>query len=500
MTSIFYPSLSRDLSCMLENSDDFNVTIKVGEKNNTKEFRAHTLILRARSQYFKVAFSSNWITKENDMILFNKPNINQNVFDMILKYIYAGELDLTNLSSEDILRLLITSDELLLEELIKPVQAYLIKNPHVWVQRNFVLIYHQSLINCKRLQDFCFEPICVVPEPFFNSKHFLSLDKDILFDLLKRDDLTIGEIDIWDCLVKWGIGQTPRLIENFNETEWNPKGLEVLEKTIEKFIPLIRFTGGVPYFITRPYKAAIPYGVYRRIDLICNNKIYKKETTLTPRSRTKSKNQFMVASQLTFHSLSRDLALLLKKSDECNVIILVGENQDAREFHNTPGLESENVDRNQWSQENIEAFEKTISQFIPLIRFVEISSEDFFDKVRPYKDFIPRNIYEEVAEFYFKNTLPKSTLTQPRSINTQFEIESNLIRPNLDTKVKISRVVDTSRAIVEHKHSGFNFGETFYMGDESIFLRYNGSYEANVVDSNRYTSFTPEEIEIFRLL
>ncbi|CAG8558585.1 794_t:CDS:2 [Funneliformis caledonium] len=72
--------------------------------------------------------------------------------------------------------------------------------------------------------------------------------------------------------------------------------------------------------------------------------------------------------------------------------------------------------------------------------------------------------------------------------------------PGNYTKVKISRVVDTSRAIVEHKHSGFNFGETFYMGDESIFLRYNGSYEANVVDSSRYTSFTPEEIEIFRLL
>src|SRR5688572_27172354 len=85
MTSIFHSGLSKDLSLILNDADDFNVIIQVGENKNTKKFRAHSVILRARSPYFKSAFSSNWFRKEKDMIMFNKPNITPIVFEMILK-------------------------------------------------------------------------------------------------------------------------------------------------------------------------------------------------------------------------------------------------------------------------------------------------------------------------------------------------------------------------------------------------------------------------------
>src|ERR1044072_7543772 len=85
MTSIFHSGLSKDFSLILKNADDFNVIIQVGENQNAKEFRAHSVILRARSPYFKSAFSSNWLTKKNGMIVFNKPNITPTVFDIILK-------------------------------------------------------------------------------------------------------------------------------------------------------------------------------------------------------------------------------------------------------------------------------------------------------------------------------------------------------------------------------------------------------------------------------
>ena len=88
MASIFHSGLSKDFSLILNDSDDFNVIIQVGENQDTKEFQAHSLILRARSSYFKSAFSARWITKKNDMIMFNKPNITPKVFDLILKYIY----------------------------------------------------------------------------------------------------------------------------------------------------------------------------------------------------------------------------------------------------------------------------------------------------------------------------------------------------------------------------------------------------------------------------
>ncbi len=86
MASRFHVSLSQNLLSMLNDSDDHNVIIQVGESTNIKEFRAHSSILRARSPYFKSALSANWITKKNDMIEFKKPNVNPTVFEMILKF------------------------------------------------------------------------------------------------------------------------------------------------------------------------------------------------------------------------------------------------------------------------------------------------------------------------------------------------------------------------------------------------------------------------------
>jgi hypothetical protein len=84
-TTIFYSSLSKDFSSILNDSDDYNVIIQVGENQDTKEFHAHSVILRARSPYFKSALSANWITKKNNMIVFSKPNITPTVFNIILK-------------------------------------------------------------------------------------------------------------------------------------------------------------------------------------------------------------------------------------------------------------------------------------------------------------------------------------------------------------------------------------------------------------------------------
>ena len=85
MTSKFHSGLSKDLSLILNDVDDFNVIIQIGKNKNIKEFCAHSVILWACSSYFKIAFSSNWIIKKDNMIMFSKENITSIVFDMILK-------------------------------------------------------------------------------------------------------------------------------------------------------------------------------------------------------------------------------------------------------------------------------------------------------------------------------------------------------------------------------------------------------------------------------
>lgn len=81
----FLSSLSRDLSMLLVDTEDYNMIINVGEKDNTKTFRVHSIILRVRSPYFRTALSNEWAKIENNLITFNKPNIRPIVFEVILK-------------------------------------------------------------------------------------------------------------------------------------------------------------------------------------------------------------------------------------------------------------------------------------------------------------------------------------------------------------------------------------------------------------------------------
>jgi hypothetical protein len=64
-----------------------------------------------------------------------------------------------------------------------------------------------------------------------------------------------------------------------------------------------------------------------------------------------------------------------------------------------PELENK-INRNEWTDKNYEDLKNTLSNFIPLIKFIEINSEDFYYKVRPYKTIIPNYIYEEITEYY----------------------------------------------------------------------------------------------------
>lgn len=85
MAPLFANSLLQDIARLFTEPDDYDVLLEVGGRNDKKTFKAHSLILKTRSPYFKAALSSNWVKKENDKIIFAKPNITPIVFKKILK-------------------------------------------------------------------------------------------------------------------------------------------------------------------------------------------------------------------------------------------------------------------------------------------------------------------------------------------------------------------------------------------------------------------------------
>ncbi len=100
MSLSLFPRLSDNLCSLLEYAEDYDVIIKVGGENNINsnggsggkntsnryirqpEFHAHSIILRARSEYFRAALSSKWARKEGDRFIFEKPNISRIIYSM----------------------------------------------------------------------------------------------------------------------------------------------------------------------------------------------------------------------------------------------------------------------------------------------------------------------------------------------------------------------------------------------------------------------------------
>ncbi|CAG8837625.1 29830_t:CDS:1, partial [Racocetra persica] len=80
-------SLSQDFSKLLKQdiAEDLDVSISVGEFPN-KIFFAHSLILKARSPYFRKILSQKKCGPSEDVITYTlaEPNISPTVFEFIL--------------------------------------------------------------------------------------------------------------------------------------------------------------------------------------------------------------------------------------------------------------------------------------------------------------------------------------------------------------------------------------------------------------------------------
>ena len=104
MTESFLMDLSQDIGQLFSTGENYDLIIQAGENQNVKEFFAHSLILSARSSYFKTALSREWAKKENGIIIFKKPNISPEIIEIILEYLYTGLINLDKENAEQLLK------------------------------------------------------------------------------------------------------------------------------------------------------------------------------------------------------------------------------------------------------------------------------------------------------------------------------------------------------------------------------------------------------------
>ncbi|RGB30658.1 hypothetical protein C1646_793420 [Rhizophagus diaphanus] len=291
MSFEYSQEIINDLEKLFEAEEEYNVIIYSGENENIKEFHAHSILLRIRSQYFRLAFSKERSEKKDGKYVFNFPNISPQFFKIILRFIYCGKIDLSKFQGPDILKLLIAVDELKIQALILCIQEYLIKHQHEFLQQNpleiLETVYQHETFT--ELWNYCLEEICTEPDTLFESDKFSNLKAPLLELLLKRDDLSLNEIDIWGSLIKWSYAQHPSIQQDVKK--WNKEEITIMERTLHKFIPLIRFyhVDSEDFFLkVYPFKILIPEDILDNV--LAFHMAPSKKSSLNIQPPRKSKN------------------------------------------------------------------------------------------------------------------------------------------------------------------------------------------------------------------
>ncbi|GBB84897.1 hypothetical protein RclHR1_01150001 [Rhizophagus clarus] len=196
------------------------------------------VILHYRSTYLRRILSTN--KKKNDGILVHikLPNILPEIFQIILKYIYGGEISLNEYDASEIIKILVTGSELGLQELITYIQSFLIETKANWMEQNFNLIYQTSFENDSflELQKYCTNLITKEPVKILKSQNFSLISEKLLVSLIQSENLQMNVIQVWEHVLKWGLAQNPELPSN--PTNFSKEDFKTLKNNIhqsEKF-------------------------------------------------------------------------------------------------------------------------------------------------------------------------------------------------------------------------------------------------------------------------
>jgi len=156
-------------------------------------------------------------------------------------------------------------------------------------------------------------------------------------------------------------------------------------------------------------------------------------------------NDVMLASpEIIFESdnlanLPKETMIALLKHDELNMdeidiwtsVIQWATNQ-------VPGLENE---PHSWSSEDVIKVREIISDSIQHIRFFNISTEDFQEKIVPYDELLTKELRRDIVSYYMnKNYKPKSIVLPPRKRAISADIDSSVIISNQHKQAKWIRI------------------------------------------------------------
>ncbi|XP_042206116.1 BTB/POZ domain-containing protein 9-like isoform X2 [Homarus americanus] len=165
-------NLAHDIGALYLNDEYSDVTLQV----NGQIFRAHKVILAARSQYFRALLFGG--LRESHQAEVEIKDTNLTAFKVLLKYIYTGWVSLSSEKEETVLEILGLAHQYGFEDLESAVCDYL---KDALCIANICVIYDMaSLYNLTNLKTVCEDFMDKNALPILNHESFYALSPDLL--------------------------------------------------------------------------------------------------------------------------------------------------------------------------------------------------------------------------------------------------------------------------------------------------------------------------------
>ena len=180
----------------------FVVPVSEAESETRKTIPAHKLVLAISSPVFYAMFYGQ-LAEAKDCI--ELPDCEYDSMLEFLRYLYS---DKANLTLSNVMHVLYLADKYMVPSLAEKCSEYLREN--LSAANVFSILPHAKKIEDKDLEDRCWEVIEENTEEAVTSDDFVTLERSLIESVVKRERLTVKEVDLFKAVDRWATKESER--------------------------------------------------------------------------------------------------------------------------------------------------------------------------------------------------------------------------------------------------------------------------------------------------
>ena len=180
----------------------FVVPVSEAESETRKTISAHKLVLAISSPVFCAMFYGQ-LAEAKDCV--ELPDCEYDSLLEFLRYLYSEE---ANLTGSNVMHILYLANKYMVPSLAEKCSEYLREN--LSAANVFCILAHAQKYEDKDLEDRCWEVIEENTEEAVTSDDFVTLERSLIESVVKRERLTIKEVDLFKAVDRWATKESER--------------------------------------------------------------------------------------------------------------------------------------------------------------------------------------------------------------------------------------------------------------------------------------------------